>query len=92
MTTTTTTSDGFTELSQYFGPVVKDLRIKAELSQRELGKRLGVSDGEISKIETGRIIPTLKLALRLLAQVGLKNLGTLQRLLELKQEADRLTN
>ena len=87
-----TTTNGFADLSKSFGQVVKDLRVMAKLSQRELGNRCGVSNGEISKIETGRIIPTLNLALRVLAQVRLESLGILQELLELKQRADRLTD
>ena len=42
---------------------VRDLRVAAGLSQRELGERLDVSRQTVNSIETGRYDPSLPLAI-----------------------------
>lgn len=42
---------------------VKDLRVAAGLSQRELAEALGVSRQTVNSIETGRYDPSLPLAI-----------------------------
>ncbi|MFT8825094.1 MAG: helix-turn-helix transcriptional regulator [Liquorilactobacillus mali] len=42
-----------------------NLRNEHKLSQRELGVFVGCSDGTISKIELGKIYPSMELAIKL---------------------------
>ncbi|WP_108251872.1 helix-turn-helix transcriptional regulator [Planctomonas deserti] len=42
---------------------LRDLRVAAGLSQRELGERLDVSRQTVNSIETGRYDPSLPLAI-----------------------------
>jgi putative transcriptional regulator len=44
---------------------VKEYRQKLELTQEELGRRVGVSRQSIISIEQGRYVPSLPLALKL---------------------------
>ncbi len=45
-------------------------RIKAGLSQRELARKSGIAQSDISKIESGRANPTLSTMNRLAAAMG----------------------
>ena len=51
---------------QNIGPRLKRLRQKAELSQRELARRAGVSNATISVLENGTSDPTLGLLMKVL--------------------------
>ncbi|MFT8392679.1 MAG: helix-turn-helix transcriptional regulator [Liquorilactobacillus ghanensis] len=44
---------------------VKQLRDEHRISQVDLGKFIGVSDGTISKLENGRNYPSMELAIKL---------------------------
>lgn len=44
-----------------FSIELKKIRVKKKLSQREMAKKLGVTQGAISKIEDGRENPKLSL-------------------------------
>ena len=46
------------------------LRAQAQLSQRETAKRAGIDQADLSRIESGRILPSLPTLLRLLDAVG----------------------
>lgn len=47
-----------------------ELRTTAHLSQREMAKRAGVDQADLSRIESGQITPSLPTLLRLLDAVG----------------------
>lgn len=53
-----------------FGNYICDLRVKAGLSQSQLGERLGVSNKAISKWENGGAYPSSDLMLPLAKQLG----------------------
>lgn len=44
---------------------VKQLRNRHRISQADLGKFIGVTDGTISKLENGRNYPSMELAIKL---------------------------
>ncbi|MFT8610556.1 MAG: helix-turn-helix domain-containing protein [Liquorilactobacillus nagelii] len=44
---------------------LRDLRLEHHLSQWDLAKFVGCSDGTISRIELGRVYPSMDLAIRL---------------------------
>ncbi|MCI1699445.1 helix-turn-helix transcriptional regulator [Liquorilactobacillus nagelii] len=44
---------------------VKQLRSRHRISQADLGKFIGVTDGTISKLENGRNYPSMELAIKL---------------------------
>ena len=50
--------------------LVKEYRLRRELTQRELASGTGVSRQSINSIERGRYVPSLPLALRLAATLG----------------------
>ena len=50
-----------------FGRLIKELRVKSGISQRELGERVGTTQSAIARLEAGGVVPTL---------------GTLQKLAE----------
>lgn len=56
----------------HIGARIKDLRIKRQLSQAELGREVGVYQGMISAIEIGRANPSWKLAKRLAEFFGME--------------------
>ncbi len=47
-----------------------ELRAEAQLSQRETAKRAGIDQADLSRIESGRTLPSLPTLLRLLDVVG----------------------
>lgn len=47
-------------------------RRRADLSQRELAERLGVSHSLVARIETGDIVPTTAMLCRIMAMAGLR--------------------
>jgi transcriptional regulator with XRE-family HTH domain len=47
-----------------------ELRAQAQLSQRETAKRAGIDQADLSRIESGRIVPSLPTLLRLIDAVG----------------------
>lgn len=47
------------------GTRVRELRLKHKLTQRELGRSVGVTQGAIGHIETGRVTPPIKTLRRL---------------------------
>ena len=49
--------------STEIGKRIKQFRLKKELSQEELGERIGVSRKHLSKIEVGERAPTLDLVI-----------------------------
>ena len=51
------------------GTGLAELRTLAQLSQRETAKRAGVDQADLSRIESGTIIPSLPTLLRLLSVV-----------------------
>lgn len=51
--------------------LVRRARRRADLSQRELARRIGVSAGTIGKIEAGRMVPSLDLSQRIFRAAGL---------------------
>src|SRR5687767_13416675 len=58
------------DLGQRYGRDLRAMRVASGLSQRELSRRSGVSQGLISRIERGRSVPTLEVACRLAAGLG----------------------
>jgi transcriptional regulator with XRE-family HTH domain len=52
------------------GDVVRSLREQRGFTQEELGQRVGVGQGMIGHIETGRRQPTLAVAVRLAVALG----------------------
>jgi DNA-binding XRE family transcriptional regulator len=44
---------------------IKQLRNRHRISQTDLGKFIGVTDGTISKLENGRNYPSMELAIKL---------------------------
>lgn len=51
------------------GDAIRDLRTRAGLSQRELADRVGVTAPSLSKIETGKEIPSRALILAIAAEL-----------------------
>lgn len=54
----------------YVGEAIKAARQKQELTQEQLGKRIGVNKSQISKIESGRCIITLPTMSRVFKALG----------------------
>lgn len=54
----------------WYGHRLRSLRIAAELSQAELGKRVGLAGSQINKLETNVNQPTLATALALAEAMG----------------------
>lgn len=52
------------------GPRLRRLRRDKKLSQQELAEASGITKGMVSKVETGRSIPTLPLLFRILSALG----------------------
>lgn len=51
---------------------IKELRIKKGLTQEELSNRLGIDRTHLSKIETGRVKPSLSLLERIASELGVQ--------------------
>lgn len=51
---------------------LKDVRLQQQMSQTQLAELIGVSRNTISSIETGKFIPTAKLALILCIALDMK--------------------
>jgi len=49
---------------------IKALRLKAGISQRELAKRVGTSQQQIQRVETGQVAARLELATKLSRSLG----------------------
>jgi transcriptional regulator with XRE-family HTH domain len=58
------------ELGQRYGRELRAMRVASGLSQRELARRAGISQGLLSRIERGLSIPSLDVAARLAAAMG----------------------
>lgn len=54
------------KLLEQIGNKIKSERVKLDLSQRELAKRVNLSTGAISQIESGSFIPSLNVLLRIM--------------------------
>lgn len=52
-------------MNEFNSNAIKELRIKNKMSQRQLGKNLGISDRAVSKWETGLSVPSAKNIIRL---------------------------
>ena len=61
---------------------VRELRQAGQLSQEALGKALGVSRQTINAIETGRYVPSLRLAVHLARYFG----GTVEGVFDVDAE------
>ena len=48
------------EIINFFGEFLRELRIKKEISLRELARKLKMDVGNLSKIETGKMKPPIK--------------------------------
>lgn len=48
-----------------FGPALRNCRQAAGLSQNQLARRLGTTQGHVSRIERGQARPSLRMALAL---------------------------
>ncbi len=66
------------------GPLLRDARRRAGVSQRELARRAGTTQSVVARIEGGRTSPTWDTLTRLLASAGLE----LQARLEPRLVAD----
>ena len=53
-----------------FGPALRKLRLKAGLTQEEVGAAAGVSREYVSMLETGKNSPTIEVFIRLCHAVG----------------------
>ena len=71
-----------------FGAFVAQLRKEQELTQKELADRLNVTDKAVSKWETGKGFPDLKLLEPLARELGVSLVELMQGR---RQEADTLT-
>lgn len=59
-------------LAEYHANVVKDLRKKAGLTQQDIAEKLGMEKSYISRIESGKIIPSIVLYNQLISTLGFK--------------------
>lgn len=71
----------FARFQRNFGAVVRNLRIKANLSRAELARRAKFSIGTLTKIEQGRGNPLLRKMENLATALGLR----LSRIFEMAQ-------
>jgi transcriptional regulator with XRE-family HTH domain len=71
----------FARFQRNFGAVVRDLRIKANLSRAELARRAKFSIGTLTKIEQGRGNPLLRKMENLATALSLR----LSRIFEMAQ-------
>lgn len=71
--------------------LLRELREREQISQRELAARAGVSAGQLSRFETGARLPSLPMLDRLLAACGCDvELRLVQRHADLEAEFERL--
>jgi putative transcriptional regulator len=56
-----------TSPSDKFGPRLRQARVAAGLTQAELAERADVADATVSRIERGRLVPSVALAKRIAA-------------------------
>ena len=54
------------------GKVLREIRIKSNLKQTELAKKVGFAKNTISQYETGRIEPTFEMILKISKCCGFK--------------------
>lgn len=60
------------EVNAYFvGEAIKKARLQQNLTQEELGERIGVKKSQISKLESGRCIITLPTMSRIFRALGI---------------------
>lgn len=60
------------EVNSYFvGEAIKKARLQQNLTQEELGERIGVKKSQISKLESGRCIITLPTMSRIFRALGI---------------------
>lgn len=55
----------------YSGQIIKDARRNEKVTQSELASRIGTTKSYISKIENGRMIPSVSTFYRIIAALGL---------------------
>jgi ribosome-binding protein aMBF1 (putative translation factor) len=55
----------------YVGEAIKNARIKQNLSQEELGEKIGVKRSQICKLESGKCSPTLSTISRVFQALGI---------------------
>jgi UDP-N-acetylglucosamine 1-carboxyvinyltransferase len=58
--------------TQHTGQMIREARLKAGLTQKELGERMGVSESAINKLENSKHAPTLTTLERIAEAVGVK--------------------
>ena len=73
------------EVNAYFvGEAIKKARLQQNLTQEELGERVGVKKSQISKLENGRCIITLPTMSRIFRALGITtaslDLGTVGKI------------
>jgi DNA-binding XRE family transcriptional regulator len=57
---------------QKIGKFIAERRKNANLTQEEVGRRIGASKGYISRVERGLTVPTVATLYKLVAAMGLK--------------------
>ena len=55
-----------------FGYELKNMRIEKHISQRKLADKVGVVEFSISRYETGKVLPQLDIAEKILDALGYK--------------------
>lgn len=58
--------------SQTIGDMIKQARIEAGLTQRELGERLGITESGVNKMERRKTLPSLSTLERVAIATGKK--------------------
>ena len=62
------------EVDAYFvGEAIKKERLRHNLTQEELGKKIGVKKSQISKLESGKCVITLPTMSRVFRALGIKS-------------------
>lgn len=62
-----------TELQQFFGSLIRDLRLRRKMTQSALGQSSTVNRSMISRLERGHVL-SLTLVLRLAAGLGVEEI------------------
>ena len=60
------------EPTKHIGEMIKTARLKAGLTQKELGERMGTSESAISKLEKRKTTPNLQTLERIAKALGTK--------------------